>query len=120
MTGQTRVFLPGVITTLVGVSAVRALLRGAVLFGLTMAETALLLVPVSSVVASTRWPQILLHGIMTGPYIWGWLIPGLVANCVLGRRVLTVHRRLVTRWCGVEVDDPYRPRPALERTEHGW
>ncbi|MDX3187233.1 histidine kinase [Streptomyces sp. MN03-5084-2B] len=36
------------------------------------------------------------------------------------RGVANTARELACRWSGVEVAVPYRPRPRLERTEHGW
>jgi signal transduction histidine kinase len=36
------------------------------------------------------------------------------------RAAANTARALAGRWCGVPVAVPYRPRPQLERTEHGW
>ncbi|WP_410671438.1 histidine kinase [Amycolatopsis sp. cmx-4-68] len=48
------------------------------------------------------------------------MFPLFLLLTVLIRRVANTARELSGRWSGVEVAVPYRPRPRLERTEHGW
>ncbi|HEY3507022.1 MAG TPA: histidine kinase [Actinocatenispora sp.] len=90
------------------------------LFALTVAELAVAVLPLSAVVVPARWPVILLHGGTTGAILWLWFVPAVLLTAVLGRRLLVTHRRLVSAWCGVPIAPPYRPRPTVERTEHGW
>ncbi len=94
--------------------------QGSVLAGLTIVEAVLIAVPVSAVVVPAVWPALLLHGALIGAYLWGWLVPGILLAEFGGRRVLDLHRRLATRWCGVDIPTPYRPRPPMQLTEHGW
>lgn len=48
------------------------------------------------------------------------LFPAFVFAVRVIRRVANLARAWVSRWCGVDVRVPYRSRPELERTEHGW
>ncbi|MEV6008150.1 histidine kinase [Streptomyces sp. NPDC051976] len=52
-----------------------------------------------------------------GPYhTWALLITGLVGLGVVRTRwVVRRTRRLVGRWCGVRIPDPYRPAPVRDR-----
>ncbi len=97
-----------------------ALGRGAVLAGMTVLETCFLAVPLSAIVVPALRPALLMHGSLIGVYLWGWLVPGIVLAEFGGRRVLGLHRRLATGWCGVDIPTPYRPRPLMQLTEHGW
>ncbi|GAA3519397.1 sensor histidine kinase [Actinocatenispora rupis] len=90
------------------------------LFALTAAELALLGLPASAIVVPAIWPVVLLHGAAVGGLLWLWFVPASAVFLVVSRGLLRVHRRLVAEWCGVQIPDPYRERPRLERTEHGW
>ncbi|WP_326947986.1 sensor histidine kinase [Amycolatopsis sp. NBC_01307] len=48
------------------------------------------------------------------------MFPLFLLITVLIRRIANTARELAGRWSGVPVAVPYRPRPRLERTEHGW
>ncbi|MFJ1763395.1 histidine kinase [Amycolatopsis sp. NPDC088138] len=48
------------------------------------------------------------------------MFPLFLLVTVLIRRIANTARELSGRWSGVPVAVPYRPRPRLERTEHGW
>lgn len=99
---------------------VTELLHGMVLFGLALLETGAIALPLSAVIVPTVWPGTLLHGATIPAYIWLWLVPAAFTEIILGRRLTTVYRRLVGRWCGLPIPSPYRPCPDLQLTEHGW
>ena len=42
------------------------------------------------------------------PAPWGWGVPPVVVG---SRRLTNLYRRLVRRWCGVEIAEPYAPAP---------
>jgi signal transduction histidine kinase len=84
--------------------APRDLVRGAALGLLSLGELALAVATVLSLV------------------LWFGLgmFPLFLLVTVLIRRIANTARALSGRWSGVPVAVPYRPRPRLERTEHGW
>jgi signal transduction histidine kinase len=84
--------------------AARAVGRRLVLVAFALAEFGICLACLALTVGA--------RGVLTFP-----LLVGLV---LVSRRCATLRRRIATRWSRVPIGSPYRDRPALERSAHGW
>ena len=94
--------------------------RSAVLAAVSLGALALPMVPLAAVVVPVVHPAVLMGGALISVFIWCWLFPGLMVTLTCERRLAGWYRALVARWYGVTIESPYRPRPKLERTAHGW